>query len=162
GGTGTLAGITARHLVARRGARHLVLASRRGPAAPGADALRSELTGLGAQVTIAACDTTDRDAVRALLARIPAEHPLTAVIHTAPPPPPAYWPRAWPRPCPRSAPTPSWRPRRRRPSTCMPPPRAPPPPRSCSTPPPPPPSAAPASPATPPPTPISTPSPPAG
>ncbi|MFI9238056.1 non-ribosomal peptide synthase/polyketide synthase [Streptomyces sp. NPDC053079] len=83
GGTGTLGSLLARHLVARHGVRHLLLTSRRGPDAAGADALRDELTALGAQVTIAACDTSDRDALAALLATVPAAHPLTAVVHTA-------------------------------------------------------------------------------
>ncbi|MFC9293559.1 beta-ketoacyl reductase, partial [Streptomyces sp. NPDC057010] len=54
-----------------------------GPTAPGAQDLQTELTALGAQVTITACDTADRDALAALLADVPAEHPLTAVVHTA-------------------------------------------------------------------------------
>ncbi|MET8704717.1 beta-ketoacyl synthase N-terminal-like domain-containing protein, partial [Kitasatospora sp. NPDC004723] len=73
----------ARHLVTQHGAHHLLLTSRRGPQAPGATELTAELTALGAQITITACDTTDRDALAALLAAIPGEHPLTAVIHTA-------------------------------------------------------------------------------
>ena len=83
GGTGGLAGHLARHLVTGRGMRHLLLVSRRGEDAPGAAELRAELTDLGASVTIAACDVADRDAVAVLLASIPAEHPLTAVVHTA-------------------------------------------------------------------------------
>ncbi|WP_203023784.1 SDR family NAD(P)-dependent oxidoreductase, partial [Frankia sp. AgB1.9] len=83
GGTGALGSLFARHLVERHGARHLVLVSRRGPESPGADALRAELEGLGAAVTISACDTTDRTALAALLAAIPARHPLTTVIHAA-------------------------------------------------------------------------------
>jgi acyl transferase domain-containing protein/D-arabinose 1-dehydrogenase-like Zn-dependent alcohol dehydrogenase/acyl carrier protein len=83
GGTGTLATLTARHLVAEHGVRHLLLTSRSGPAAPGAAELEAELTDLGARVTIAACDVADRTALRALLETIPAGHPLTAVIHTA-------------------------------------------------------------------------------
>ncbi|MEU5050467.1 SDR family NAD(P)-dependent oxidoreductase [Streptomyces sp. NPDC021096] len=83
GGTGTLGSLVARHLVAQHGVRHLLLTSRRGPQAEGADALRDELAALGAQVTIAACDTSDRDALAALLATVPAAHPLTAVVHTA-------------------------------------------------------------------------------
>ncbi|RAY10624.1 hypothetical protein DPM19_34585, partial [Actinomadura craniellae] len=83
GGTGTLAALTAHHLITHHQARHLLLASRQGPAAPDADALRNELTALGAQVTITACDITDPDAVADLIATIPAAHPLTAVIHTA-------------------------------------------------------------------------------
>ncbi|MDH6145903.1 acyl transferase domain-containing protein/acyl carrier protein [Kitasatospora sp. GP30] len=82
GGTGALGGHVARWL-AGHGAEHLLLVSRRGPQAPGADDLAAELAALGAKVTIAACDIADRDALSALLDGIPAEHPLTAVIHTA-------------------------------------------------------------------------------
>ncbi|CAM5380474.1 hypothetical protein SANTM175S_08294 [Streptomyces antimycoticus] len=63
GATGTLGGLLARHLVTRHGVRHLLLTSRRGPAAEGAGRLRDELTALGATVTVAACDAADRDAV---------------------------------------------------------------------------------------------------
>ncbi|WP_326638683.1 SDR family NAD(P)-dependent oxidoreductase [Streptosporangium sp. NBC_01755] len=83
GGTGGLGGLFARHVVAERGVRHLLLASRRGLDAPGALELRAELIAHGVEVTIAACDMADRDAVAALLTQVPAEHPLTAVIHTA-------------------------------------------------------------------------------
>ncbi|WP_343980507.1 SDR family NAD(P)-dependent oxidoreductase, partial [Streptosporangium amethystogenes] len=83
GGTGGLGGSLARHLVAGRGVRHLLLTSRRGPDAPGALELRAELIAHGVEVTVAACDMADRDAVAALLAGIDTEHPLTAVIHTA-------------------------------------------------------------------------------
>lgn len=83
GGTGTLGGLVARHLVTAHGIRNLVLAGRRGAAATGAAELRAELTALGATVTIAACDVSDREAVRALLSSVPAEHPLTAVVHSA-------------------------------------------------------------------------------
>ncbi|MFW6692542.1 type I polyketide synthase [Streptomyces sp. MAR4 CNX-425] len=83
GGTGTLAGLVATHLVAEHGVRHLLLAGRTGPAAPGAAALRAELTALGATVTVAACDVADRAAVARLLDGIPADHPLTAVVHLA-------------------------------------------------------------------------------
>ncbi|MFJ4526771.1 SDR family NAD(P)-dependent oxidoreductase [Streptomyces libani] len=83
GGTGSLGAITARHLVADLGVRHLLLTSRRGMAAEGAAELRDELTALGAQVTIAACDAADREALAALLATVPADTPLTGVVHTA-------------------------------------------------------------------------------
>ncbi|WP_445785684.1 type I polyketide synthase [Streptomyces malaysiensis] len=82
GGTGRLGAQVARWL-ARNGADHLVLASRRGPEAPGAVELEAELTGLGAKVTLAACDVTDRAALAETLAAIPADQPLTAVVHTA-------------------------------------------------------------------------------
>nr|AWW87422.1 type I polyketide synthase [Streptomyces sp.] len=83
GGTGALGALIARHLVSQYGVRHLLLTSRRGPAAPGADTLRADLEAAGAQVTIAACDAADREALAALLATVPAAHPLTAVVHTA-------------------------------------------------------------------------------
>ncbi|WP_206443223.1 SDR family NAD(P)-dependent oxidoreductase, partial [Candidatus Protofrankia californiensis] len=81
GGTGALGGLLARHLVTRHGVRHLLLTSRRGLAAPGAEQLRDGLTALGASVTVAAADVTERTALADLLAAIPAEHPLTAVVH---------------------------------------------------------------------------------
>ncbi|WP_199485446.1 SDR family NAD(P)-dependent oxidoreductase, partial [Actinomadura craniellae] len=83
GGTGTLAALTAHHLTTHHHTRHFLLASRQGPTAPNADALREELTALGAHVTVAACDITDPHAVADLIATIPTAHPLTAVIHTA-------------------------------------------------------------------------------
>ncbi|MFG1804197.1 SDR family NAD(P)-dependent oxidoreductase, partial [Micromonospora carbonacea] len=83
GGTGTLGGAVARHLVARHGVRHLVLTGRSGPAADGASALVDELTASGASVTVVACDAADRVALRRLLDGIPAAHPLTAVVHAA-------------------------------------------------------------------------------
>ncbi len=83
GGTGVLGALLARHLVTRHGVRNLLLISRRGRAADGAAAIESELTELGASIQIAACDAADRDALQALLAGLPAEHPLTAVIHAA-------------------------------------------------------------------------------
>ncbi|MFC4036002.1 SDR family NAD(P)-dependent oxidoreductase, partial [Streptomyces polygonati] len=79
GGTGTLGGHVARHLVANRGVRHLLLVSRSG----GRPDLRDELTRLGARVTVATCDVSDRAALAAVLASIPVEHPLTAVVHAA-------------------------------------------------------------------------------
>ncbi|AVZ76083.1 type I polyketide synthase [Streptomyces lunaelactis] len=83
GGTGGIGAIVARHLVAARGARRLLLASRRGAAADGAAELVAELTDLGAHVRVVACDVTERTAVHALLADIDTDAPLTAVIHAA-------------------------------------------------------------------------------
>ncbi|SBW22637.1 beta-ketoacyl synthase [Candidatus Protofrankia californiensis] len=79
GGTGALGALVARHLVVNRGARRLLLTSRRG----GAEDLVAELTALGAEVRVAACDVADRDALAELLASIPDEHPLAAVVHAA-------------------------------------------------------------------------------
>ncbi|MFJ2203098.1 SDR family NAD(P)-dependent oxidoreductase [Streptomyces violaceusniger] len=83
GGTGTLGAATARHLVAQHGVRRLLLISRRGLDAPGAAELAAELTGLGARVSIAACDAADRAALAKLLETVPDHHPLTAVVHAA-------------------------------------------------------------------------------
>nr|WP_246110245.1 type I polyketide synthase [Saccharopolyspora dendranthemae] len=78
GGTGGLGAAVARHL-ARTGAEHLVLASRRGPDAPGSAELRAELEAADVQVTIASCDVGDR----ADLARLLEACSPTAVVHTA-------------------------------------------------------------------------------
>ncbi|MFC7466585.1 KR domain-containing protein [Actinomadura keratinilytica] len=56
---------------------------RRGPDAPGAAELAADLGGLGAEVTLAACDVADPEAVDRLFAAVPAAHPVTAVVHTA-------------------------------------------------------------------------------
>src|SRR5215469_11494396 len=78
-----LGGLVAGRLAAAGRARGLVLASRSGPAAPGAATLAAGLASRGAWVRIAACDAADRDSLAALLATVPAEDPLTAVVHTA-------------------------------------------------------------------------------
>ncbi|MDQ1537988.1 MAG: hypothetical protein QOE58_2381, partial [Actinomycetota bacterium] len=82
GATGGPGGHVARWL-AGAGVQHLVLASRGGPDAPGAQELSDELVELGVGVSIVACDVADREAVAAVLDAIPAERPLTGVIHAA-------------------------------------------------------------------------------
>jgi len=82
GGSGVLAGHVARWL-ARHGAGHLVLASRRGQAAPGTAQRVAELERLGARVTVAECDVRDPAAVAAVLDALPPEYPLATVVHTA-------------------------------------------------------------------------------
>ncbi|WP_053656865.1 type I polyketide synthase [Streptomyces sp. MMG1121] len=79
GATGALGATLARHLVAERNVRHLLLLSRSGAT----DDLVAELTELGAEVTSAACDVADRAALTAVLDAVPADRPLTAVIHAA-------------------------------------------------------------------------------
>ncbi|QKV96586.1 SDR family NAD(P)-dependent oxidoreductase [Streptomyces sp. NA02950] len=82
GATGAVGAAVARWLAAE-GAGHLLLTSRRGEAAPGAAELVEELSATGTLVTLTACDVSDRDSVAALLESVPAEHPLTAVLHLA-------------------------------------------------------------------------------
>ena len=83
GGTGGLGALLARHLVVAHGQCSVVLVSRRGEAAPGALALRTELESHGARVAVASCDVSDRAELQGLLAAVPVEHPLTAVVHAA-------------------------------------------------------------------------------
>ncbi|GAA3837621.1 hypothetical protein GCM10022243_00150 [Saccharothrix violaceirubra] len=70
GGTGTLGLLVARHLVARHGVRRLVLLGRRG----------GEVSIEGADVSVVACDVTDRAALAEVVGSIPD---LAAVVHAA-------------------------------------------------------------------------------
>ncbi|MFC4376796.1 SDR family NAD(P)-dependent oxidoreductase, partial [Nocardia halotolerans] len=83
GGTSGLGALLARHLVLAHGVRHLVLASRRGPASPGIAELTAELGTAGADVRVVACDVADRDAVTEMIAAIGPDAPLRVVVHTA-------------------------------------------------------------------------------
>ncbi|MFC9948902.1 type I polyketide synthase [Streptomyces pratensis] len=83
GGTGVLGAHVARW-AARNGAERLVLTSRRGMDAPGAAELRDELVSLGAAVTVASCDVTDRAALTELADGLRAAgSPVRALLHTA-------------------------------------------------------------------------------
>jgi len=81
GGTGALGGRVARWL-ARQGAEHLVLTSRRGPSAPGAAALAEELRDLGVRVDLVACDLAGSEG-RAALGAALAGHRVRTVVHAA-------------------------------------------------------------------------------
>ncbi|MGH3877752.1 MAG: SDR family NAD(P)-dependent oxidoreductase [Actinophytocola sp.] len=81
GAFGALGVLTARHLVAEHGVRHLALVSRQGERAAGAAELRAELESLGAAVRVVACDVSDRAALAAVVDD--CEPPLRGVVHTA-------------------------------------------------------------------------------
>jgi acyl transferase domain-containing protein len=83
GGTGGLGALVARHLVERHGIRQLLLTSRRGPEADGVAELVGELSALGCQMRVEACDVADREQLSGLVHGIPDAHPLTAVVHAA-------------------------------------------------------------------------------
>ncbi|MEU5980616.1 SDR family NAD(P)-dependent oxidoreductase [Streptomyces sp. NPDC047315] len=83
GGTGTLGGLVAEHLVTEHGVRHLLLTSRRGPEAPGAAELVERMTELGAEVRVVAADLALREDTAAVLAQVDPAHPLTGVVHAA-------------------------------------------------------------------------------
>ncbi|MGI5336448.1 SDR family NAD(P)-dependent oxidoreductase [Streptomyces sp. CA-181903] len=83
GGTGALGALVARHLAERHGVRSLLLLGRRGPDADGVEELVAGLEALGARVDVRACDVSDRTALAAALAAVPADRPLTAVVHAA-------------------------------------------------------------------------------
>ncbi|MEV6673844.1 SDR family NAD(P)-dependent oxidoreductase [Streptomyces sp. NPDC051162] len=83
GGTGMIGGLVAEHLVRAWSVRHLLLAGRQGPDAPGAGDLADRLTALGAHVRIVAADLTDQRAAEELVAAVDPAHPLTGVIHAA-------------------------------------------------------------------------------
>jgi acyl transferase domain-containing protein/acyl carrier protein len=83
GGTGGLGALMAHHLAAEHGAKRLLLVSRSGSEATGVKALCDSLSELGCEARIAACDVADRGQLQELLATIPPEYPLTAVIHAA-------------------------------------------------------------------------------
>ncbi|MFC8914675.1 type I polyketide synthase [Streptomyces sp. NPDC057116] len=84
GGTGELGRRVAHHLVREYGVRHLVLTSRSGLRAPGAQDVVDRLEAAGAEtVRIEACDVTDRDQLARLLSTAPEDHPWTGVVHLA-------------------------------------------------------------------------------
>ena len=83
GGTGMAGSAVAAHLVARYGVGHVVLVSRSGADGEGVAELLDQLKAAGAEVSVVACDVSDRDAVADLIAALPDQYPLKGVFHAA-------------------------------------------------------------------------------
>ncbi|WP_269475296.1 type I polyketide synthase [Nocardia wallacei] len=83
GGTGSLGRLLARHLVTAHDCRHLVLLGRQGDRSPEGRKLADELRETGAEITLAACDVSDRAELSSVIRSIPSRHPLGAVVHAA-------------------------------------------------------------------------------
>ncbi|MEU4898961.1 SDR family NAD(P)-dependent oxidoreductase, partial [Streptomyces sp. NPDC044780] len=83
GGTGMAGAVLARHLVQAHGVRHLLLVSRHGARADGAGELVAELSELGADARVVACDVADRSTLERVLTDIPEDRPLAGVVHAA-------------------------------------------------------------------------------
>ncbi|MFD6438183.1 polyketide synthase dehydratase domain-containing protein, partial [Streptomyces venezuelae] len=75
GGTGALGQVVAEHVVREWGVRHLLLASRSGPDAPGARELVARIAELGAEATLVAADVGDRASVVELVGKTDPAHP---------------------------------------------------------------------------------------
>ncbi len=82
GGLGALGLRMARWLIGR-GARRLVLASRRGPETPRASEIVAELRELGAEVDLVAVDVTRAGELAELIDRLATNGSLRGVVHTA-------------------------------------------------------------------------------
>jgi phthiocerol/phenolphthiocerol synthesis type-I polyketide synthase C len=77
-------GLATAQWLARRGARHLILASRRGPVTEEAKAGVAELEALGVEVKAVSCDVTDRNSLAELLEQASRTlPPIRGVIHAA-------------------------------------------------------------------------------
>ncbi|MFG3621344.1 SDR family NAD(P)-dependent oxidoreductase [Nocardia sp. NPDC047654] len=83
GGTSGLGALVARHLVTEHGVRRLLLVSRRGRDAAGVPDLIADLSALGAEVDVRACDIANRGDVTAVLAAVPERFPLSGIVHAA-------------------------------------------------------------------------------
>lgn len=83
GGLGDLGRRMAVWLASTHGVRDLVLTSRRGEQSPGAEAAVAELAELGAHVTIAACDSADREGLARVVQMFGGDRPLRGVVHAS-------------------------------------------------------------------------------
>jgi len=73
----------AAHLVEQHGVRHLMLVSRSGSSSPAVANLIESVWPFGVEVELVACDTSNREALATVIASIPENRPLSAVVHAA-------------------------------------------------------------------------------
>ncbi|MCJ1441372.1 MAG: hypothetical protein MMC23_001858 [Stictis urceolatum] len=83
GGLGGIGKQVAKWLASTHHVQDLVLTSRRGMEAPGAEAFVEELARLGSAATIVACDVGKLDSVRPVVSMFTDERPLRGVVHAA-------------------------------------------------------------------------------
>nr|UPN67559.1 hypothetical protein [Pestalotiopsis sp.] len=83
GGLGQLGARVARWLAATHGVRDLILTSRRGMEAPGADNLVNELATSGVKVTVLASDVANPASVTSIIGLFNKDRPLRGVVHAA-------------------------------------------------------------------------------
>ncbi|KAM4068012.1 KR domain-containing protein [Hirsutella rhossiliensis] len=83
GGTGGIGRRVAKWLARTHGIRDLVLTSRPGMAAPGAETLVGELAQLGAKASLVSSGMADVDSIKAVMLLFSDFRPLRGVIHAA-------------------------------------------------------------------------------
>lgn len=82
GGTGSI-GLAVTKWLVERGARHLVLLSRRGMTTPDVDSLQTQWQQKGVSIQSCAVDLANRQAVQNCFERLRKQHPIKGVIHAA-------------------------------------------------------------------------------
>ncbi|KAI0167392.1 polyketide synthase [Pestalotiopsis sp. NC0098] len=83
GGLGQLGALVACWLAATHGVRDLVLTSRHGMEAPGADNLVNELATSGVKVTVLASDVANPASITSIMAMFNKDRPLRGIVHAA-------------------------------------------------------------------------------
>ncbi|PWI71314.1 putative polyketide synthase protein [Purpureocillium lilacinum] len=83
GGLGDIGSRIARWLATSYGVTDVVLTSRRGKQAPGADSLVAELARLGAKATVVAGNISDLNSVKSIMENFTEKRPLRGVVHAA-------------------------------------------------------------------------------
>ncbi|WP_182609435.1 type I polyketide synthase, partial [Dietzia sp. B19] len=82
-GGGAIGAVIAEQLVRRHGVQRILIGSRGGADSEANTRLAETLRELGAEVDITAVDLGDLRSVRAMVSRVPDEHPIGVVVHTA-------------------------------------------------------------------------------